>query len=347
MDPLTQGVVGAIAVQCLARREEQRLAAGVGFVAGTLADLDVLIRSSTDPLLFLDYHRQFTHALAFVPVAATLLVAALWPWLGWLRRRCGLPQLGLGHLWVWIAIGYGTHGLLDACTTYGTSLLWPFAETRVAWNLVAVIDPGLTLPALTLGLFAWWRRSPRLGRLALAWALVWLGLGLIQRERANTLLTELAASRGGVIERGGAKPTLFNLLLWRGVWQSGEILHVAALRPGWLGPDRTSEGASTPVFRLDRELPGLDPDSIAARDLERFRHFCDGWLVALERDKQGRLLVGDLRYAMLPDEIRPLWAIRLDPSTPGRHVDYVTLREVAPGTLARFAAMVRGSAGAY
>jgi inner membrane protein len=344
MDPLTQGVVGAIAVQSVARPEQQRLATPVGFVAGMLADADVLIRSTEDPLLFLDYHRHFTHALAFVPVAATLLVALLWPLVGWLSRRAGAPEPTAGQLWRWIALAYGTHGLLDACTTYGTSLLWPFSEARIAWNVVAVIDPGLTLPALVLMVLARQRRSARLARWAVVWVCGWLSLGLVQRERATALLTELAASRGETVERGGPKPTLLNLLVWRGVWQSGDTLHVAALRPGILGADRTSEVASAPAFRPERELPELPPGSVAGRDVERFHHFSNGWLVWLGRDAEGRATVGDFRYAMLPSEIRPLWAIRLDPGRPERHADYVTLRQVPTGTLRQFAAMVLGGA---
>jgi inner membrane protein len=342
MDPLTQGLLGAAAVQTFARREEQRLAAVVGFAAGTLADLDVFIRSSQDPLLFLDYHRHFTHALAFVPVAASLLLALLWPWLPWLKRRSGLPELSVGKLWLWLAVGYATHGPLDACTTYGTSLLWPFSDARIAWHVVAVIDPGLTLPAFGLAVWAWKRRSPWLGRAALAWILAWLGLGWVQRERADALLARVAAAEGHVVERGGAKPTLFNPLLWRGVWQSGDRLYVAALRPGWLGPDKASPVASAPLFRRDLELPALDPASTAATDIERFRHFSDGWLMSLPTDTTGRPSIGDFRYGVLPNEIRPLWAIRLDLEKPGQHAEYLVMREVRPGDLGRFFTMVRG-----
>jgi len=35
----------------------------LGFLSGMAPDLDILIRSSTDPLLSLEYHRQFTHFL--------------------------------------------------------------------------------------------------------------------------------------------------------------------------------------------------------------------------------------------------------------------------------------------
>ena len=69
MDPLTQGALGAALPQSTAVRGKYAGSAGLfGFLAGMAADLDVLIRSSSDPLLFLEYHRQFTHSLVFIPV---------------------------------------------------------------------------------------------------------------------------------------------------------------------------------------------------------------------------------------------------------------------------------------
>ena len=41
----------------------------VGGLAAMAPDLDVLIRSTEYPLLNLKYHRHFTHALAFAPLA--------------------------------------------------------------------------------------------------------------------------------------------------------------------------------------------------------------------------------------------------------------------------------------
>lgn len=41
-----------------------------------------------------------------------------------------------------------THPLLDCCTLYGTQLLEPFTNFRVAWNTIAVADPFYTLPFL-------------------------------------------------------------------------------------------------------------------------------------------------------------------------------------------------------
>lgn len=63
MDLLTQSLIGAGLAQAGARRDELRMATGIGLVAGLLADADVLIQSSADPLLQIEYHRHFTHSL--------------------------------------------------------------------------------------------------------------------------------------------------------------------------------------------------------------------------------------------------------------------------------------------
>ena len=77
MDPLTQGVVGASLPLASARRRDIVSAAVLGFLAGMAPDLDVLIRSSEDPLLFLEYHRQFTHALVFIPIGGLICAMVL------------------------------------------------------------------------------------------------------------------------------------------------------------------------------------------------------------------------------------------------------------------------------
>ena len=78
MDPLSQGVLGAAAPKSVAPPEHARIAALLGFLAGMAPDLDVFIRSSADPLLFLEYHRQSTHALIFIPVGG--LICGLQAW---------------------------------------------------------------------------------------------------------------------------------------------------------------------------------------------------------------------------------------------------------------------------
>ena len=132
MDLLTQGIVGAACAQAAVRRDN-RAAALVGACAGVLPDADALIRSAEDPLVQLEFHRHFSHALVFIPLGAAVAALLLWPLL---RRR--LPW---GRLYLAALCGYAPGGLLDACTAYGTHLLWPFSTEPVAWGVVAVVAP--------------------------------------------------------------------------------------------------------------------------------------------------------------------------------------------------------------
>ena len=131
MDPVSQASIGAVAAQALSRRTPLLTALWVGALGGFLPDVDILIRSSDDPLLALEYHRHFTHSLLFIPIGG-LITAAI----GKLLTR---GKHTIGELWLPGALGWATHGLLDSCTSYGTYLLWPFSNARVAWDNVSII----------------------------------------------------------------------------------------------------------------------------------------------------------------------------------------------------------------
>ena len=72
MDPLTQGIVGAAAAQSLKKKNNIIIITLLGFLAGLAPDIDIFIRSKDDPLLFLEYHRHFTHSLIFIPVGGLI-----------------------------------------------------------------------------------------------------------------------------------------------------------------------------------------------------------------------------------------------------------------------------------
>lgn len=321
MDPLTQGLLGASLAQTAAARGEMRQATTLGFLSGMAADLDVLIRSPSDPLLFLEYHRQFTHALVFIPVGG-LLCALLW-WAAVGRRR----GQRLARLCWFCTLGYATHGVLDACTTYGTQLLWPFSDARFAWNTLSIVDPLYTLPLLTLVLLGRSRARRRFAGLALVWALAYPGIGWVQRERAEALGGELAASRGHRPVRLEAKPSFANLLVWKVVYESGGRFYVDAVRVGRAG--RLYPGSSVKKLNLTEDYPWLDRGSQQARDVERFSWFSNGY-VAPDPGRPARVM--DIRYSMLPNQIAPLWGIELSPTAASdAHVSYVVQREQAPG----------------
>ena len=147
MDPLSHAVLGAAAAQSTALTSRMRAVAVAAAVGSLAPDLDVLIRSSGDPVLTLEYHRQFTHALLFVPVGALACAALVFYFV---RANLTFAQTYLACL-----TGYLCHPFLDAFTTYGTELFWPFSGVRVAWNTIAVADFAFTVPLVVLVALAW------------------------------------------------------------------------------------------------------------------------------------------------------------------------------------------------
>jgi inner membrane protein len=329
MDVITQGLIGAACAGSGARSADTRSALGIGFLAGMLADLDVLIRSAEDPLLVLEYHRHFTHALAFVPFGALLGAAVAWPLL---RRR-----LSFGRIYLYAFLGYLPAGLLDAFTSYGTHLLWPFSDARLAWNVVSVVDP-LFSAVLLIGTAVSLRyRNAAPVRIGLAVALLYLAFGASQRDRAAAVASDVAAQRGHRVERLEAKPSFGNTLLWRIVYQHGDTFQVDAVRVLPWGAPRYYPGQAVPrVTPADIEVP---PESTHAHDLRRFEFFSNGWLV---RHPEDPTVIGDLRYSGVPNGVRPLWGVRIDRARPERHVGFEAFRSFSPQERQAFARMLRG-----
>lgn len=330
MDIVTQGLIGAAAAQSASNQRHVGLAAMAGFAAGLLPDADTLIRSDADPLLVIEYHRHFTHALPFVPVGALVAALLLWP----LLRR----HLSFFQVYGYAFLGYLTHGFLDACTSYGTRLLWPFSDAPVSWSIIAVVDPVFSACLLAGLAAAWYMREPRWSRLGLALAGLYLVVGVVQHQRALDVAEALAQSRGQTPERVLVKPTMGNILLWRAVTVEGSAAHVDAVRVGLGAGVKVYEGRTAALVDPER-WQGLPVDSVAYRELLRFHGYSDGLLVA-HPDDPG--YIGDLRYSMLPTGIAPLWGIVLDASLPDAPIDFVARREFTPPMRQAFIDMLRG-----
>ena len=333
MDPLTQGVLGAVLPQATAAKGKRVATAGLlGFLAGMAADLDVLIRSTADPLLFLEYHRQFTHSLIFVPLGGLICALLLHAVLG---RRRGLE---FRQSWLYCTLGYATHALLDACTTYGTMLFWPFSDERIAWNTISIIDPLFTLPLLLAVVLAGKRSRPLFARLGLLWACAYMALGLWQRNEAIEMGYTLAAQRGHAPLRLEAKPSFANILVWKIVYETGDRYYVDAVRAG-IAP-RVYQGSSLEKLDISRDLPWLQSNSQQARDIERFRWFSNGYIA---QDPVFPNRVIDIRYSMIPNEMAPLWSIELRPGAGADdHAAYLVHRDAGSGRASQMWRMLSG-----
>jgi inner membrane protein len=306
VDSITQALIGAAAGQAVAGHRLGRRAAWIGAAAGTLPDLDVLIRSTSDPLLAIEMHRGFSHALAFVPFGAALVAA---PFL--LLARSARAEARAVYLAA--LAGVATHGPLDTFTSYGTQLFWPFTDARLALPAVSIVDPVFTL-ALAIGV-AWATvsrlRAPAV--LALSFCMAFLGVGLVQNARATAIQEELARGRGHTVERGRVDPTFANLLLWRSVYRAGDgRLHADAIRIPLLGPATVREGTSVVALR-EGDLAAVAPgDPRIAGAARVWTWFADGFVT--HGPDPGTF--ADARYASDPAGFDPLWSLVLRPGAP-------------------------------
>ena len=140
MDSLTQIVLGASVGELVLGKKIGNKAILWGAVAGTIPDLDVLLRYFTDETAT-EMHRGFSHSIVFAVLIAPLLA--------WIANKLNqklnhVSFIDWCKLFFWSTV---THPMLDAHTTWGTQFFWPF-NYRLAYKNIFVIDPLFTFPFL-------------------------------------------------------------------------------------------------------------------------------------------------------------------------------------------------------
>ena len=107
-------------------------------------------------------------------------------------------------------------------------------------------------------------------------------------------------------ERLAVKPTISNLILWRGVWLHEGQWQVAAVRVMPFSDPLIAPGEKRLAWTLNSA--GNPPHgSEGEKMLNDFSRFTQGWN-AYSIQESG-ILIGDIRFAMLPDSARSLWSV--------------------------------------
>jgi inner membrane protein len=190
------------------------------------------------------------------------------------------------------------------------------------------------IAAIVIGLVKSQALTARIGML---FAAGYLCIGAIQHERAESIAHLQAQQRGHIIERLIVKPTMGNLLLWRSVYETNGFYYVDAVRVGLTDKGKAFTGNRVQAFDLNRDMPQLTDQMMVYRDIERFELFSDGFL-AWHPERPN--VLGDVRYAMLPTSIRPLWGIQLRLDAPDEHVTFETYRAMSDTDRKAFLAML-------
>jgi inner membrane protein len=283
-----------------------------------LPDVDVVM-TATGPMGEWLYHRGVTHALWLQPLLGSLLGTVAWRW----ARRSDPARAGPPAHWRWLCvIALLSHPLLDACTTYGTQVVAPFSDRRLALDAVAIIDPVYSLllaAAIVVGLAKGVasRRARAGAGLALALSTAYVAYGLLLNHeaeaRARAELAEAEIRTADV----RAYPTLLQLYLRRLVARDGDEIRV-----GWLSlwnPRRIQ-------WQSFREVPDPRVDEARrTREGRLFEWFAGGQTAAtLVTTPAGAVVeIDDLRYGFPSDARHGLWGIRVRFDDAGRVVSPV------------------------
>jgi inner membrane protein len=302
MDPVTHAALGAACAQAILYRYDKRNAWLAGALAGMAPDLDIFIRSVHDPMLLFTYHRHFTHSLFFVPLGGILIGLCLFVF----------PRFRANKLMTLLAalLGYATHGLLDATTTYGTQWFWPFSNQRVSWDLIAIIDPFFTIP-LILGLVWTWAFSTRKGVLVgLLVAALYLAYCAVQHERAIYAAEDDAVKQHWSLVNLRAIPQIGSTNDFRVLAYVADKIWVADAYVPWFNPNSIKTLGLFTSFSQS-ELPSYVATSgEQAQDFRIFVWFTDGFIIAAPITP---LLLVDARFLRGQNPLVALWGIQFIP----------------------------------
>lgn len=287
MDNLTHGLLGlAVGALRVPRSRNERDGGRLGptdkavllgcVLAAEIPDLDTLWPS--EPVLqALQAHRGISHALVAAPVVA--LLASLLALLVFRKARW-LP------VWLWsLAAIPVAHLLPDLWTGWGTRLLLPFSDERLALDWTMVVDPLVTLPLIIGAVWAFRRKRLLPLRVALAVTVLYVG----GRGMAQSHLTSRVAALHPAAETVAVFPSWLGPFHWR--WVAAEPGEYVAGSVGVFGA--VEEHSRIP--RVPVVLPAAWTGHEAVAEAVAWARFPSTEIRSLP-DGTSELWIADLRY---------------------------------------------------
>jgi inner membrane protein len=237
--------------------------------------------------------------LSFGPILLLLLALGASGW-WWMRRGLDLyrriPGVVKADYRGWVLLFFWslfTHPLLDAFTPYGTQLFYPFSDYRVAFNVIAVVDPIYTFPFLGALLLAARLQREDVKRRRLAWfGVIWssayLGLCTVNKVQVDRVFQRSLSERGIEARRMTTAPTPFNNILWQGVVDADSVFYLGTY--SLLDPE-----SRVTDFRAVPKAIALPVEMQEEGYIRILQWFSNGYFTIRE-ESPGRYHFSDLRY---------------------------------------------------
>ncbi|OIQ27575.1 MAG: metal-dependent hydrolase [Bacteroidetes bacterium MedPE-SWsnd-G2] len=286
MDSLTQIVLGAAVGEAVLGKKVGNKALLYGAIAGTIPDLDVMFGAMTDTITAIEWHRGFSHSLLFCVLLA--------PILGWVVNKLERKySLGWKPWTVLFFLGLFTHPLLDAFTTWGTQIFWPF-ENRIAFNSIFVIDPLYTVPFLISTVWLMFykrdsksRRQLNKAGLVISSSYLLLTLGIktfVEHQFENRLESQNIA-----YTQISTRPAPFNTLLWNANVDTPN---------NYLIGDYALLDSQPIQFKSYAKQREASNSLLDFPNVQRLITISDGWYIMEQKEEQWYF--NDLRFGLIP-----------------------------------------------
>lgn len=199
--------------------------------------------------------------------------------------------------WQWLFFwSLFTHPVLDCFTMYGTQLFAPFANTRVAWSTISVVDPLYTVPFIICLLVA--SRRAKESNKRRFWNYLGIGLSsayllftVFNKQRVNQVFADALASQNIEVERFVTNPTIFNNIVWGGAAETKDSFYL-----GQYSLFDEVPLTFTKVAKNHDLLKNLDTDPT----IKTLRWFSDNYFTVNQVGKQYQ--VNDLRFGTFSGE---------------------------------------------
>ena len=300
MDNLTHSLTGLMLARAgLNRLCPQSTAALV--LASNIPDLDI-VYSMAGSLVYLDYHRHWTHGLAFAPVVALAPLGILWFASRWVKAWQAGGWVRCYLLSILAIVG---HILFDSANSYSVRLGLPFTGEWFSADIFFVVDAVVLFILLTAiaaqgvsGLVSGEIGAKRSGgagwaRFALVAILAYAGFRATLHGRALEMLSSRNYAQGSA-RRVAAWPSALSPYSWTGFVETDEA---------WLLYDmnlnREFDAESATVAFKPAPHPALTAawESAEGKTYRNFARFAF-WRVLPAPEQEGAMAVeaNDLRF---------------------------------------------------
>lgn len=285
MDSLTQIVLGAAIGEKTLGKKLGNKALLYGAIAGTIPDLDVYVGKWLDPITAIEIHRGFSHSILFFVLLS--------PILGWLLCKIEKKNnISFKQATIFWFLGLFTHALLDAFTTWGTQLLYPF-DIRFSMHSIFVIDPLYTLPFLVciLLLMRYKRTNPKrqkLVNLGLIISSCYLLFTVFVQQIVKSKFEARLLEENISYNRKITKPSPMNIVLWNTIIETDTGYYLADYS------FFDTQPISFDFYPKNADLLTAIQNEKVVRQLQ---WISEGWWLMTQKD--GQLFLNDIRFGLL------------------------------------------------